>query len=128
MDIGEALHAHRVLAGAAEAEEVGERRLAFEDQNGAALHAAVPFDAGGGPGACHEDVRHPGGLTLEADGGENLGPRAGVVGEHAEVGQFGGGGQGGEEQKGGEEPAQGRRSVRASLGWTRRSLIPLFSE
>ena len=97
--IGEALHAHRVLAGAAEAEEAGEGGLAFEDQNGAVLYAVEPFDAGRGAGARHENPRYTGGLPLEPDGGKDVRPGSGVLGEDAEVGQLGGGGGGGEEKE-----------------------------
>jgi hypothetical protein len=96
MDIREALHPDRVLPGAPEAEEVGQRGFAFEDQNRAAFHARRPFHAGRGTRSRHENPRHPGGLALQTDGFEDLRPGARVFGEHAEVGQFGGAGKAGE--------------------------------
>ena len=93
--IAEALHSHRVLLRTPEAEQVGQRRLAFQNQDGAALHAGGPFDARRRTGPRHENPRHPGGLALEPDGSENLRPCARVIREHAEVRQFGGAGQAG---------------------------------
>ena len=67
VDVGQALDAHRVLGGAAEAEEVGQRGFAFQNENRAVLHARGPLGAGGRSAARHEDARYPGGLALQAD-------------------------------------------------------------
>ncbi len=89
MDVGQAVDPH-VLLAAAEAEHVGQRGFAFQNQDGALFHASVPFHGRGCAGASHKNPREASGLPLEADGSKDFRPRAGIVGEDAEVRKIGG--------------------------------------
>ena len=89
VDVGQAADPH-VLLAAAEAEHVGQRGFAFENQDVALFHAAAPFHGGRCAGASHKNPREASGLPLEADGRKDFRPRAGIVGEDAEVGKIGG--------------------------------------
>ena len=100
--IVETLHSHRVLLRTPEAEQVGQRRFAFQNQDGAALHPGGPFDARRRTCARHENPRHAGRLALQPDGRENLGPGARIFREHAEIGKFGGAAQAGEHHEASE--------------------------
>jgi hypothetical protein len=63
---------------------------ASENQYVALFHAAVPFHGRGCAGASHKNPREASGLPLEADGRKDFRPRAGIVGEDAEVRKIGG--------------------------------------
>ena len=57
MDVGEGLDADGVVFGvAAKAERIGERRFAFEDQDGTVFDAGGPVWARRRSGACDEDA------------------------------------------------------------------------
>jgi hypothetical protein len=89
VDVGQAVDPH-VLLAAAEAEHVGQRGFAFQNQDGALFHASVPLHGRGCAGASHKNAREASGLPLEADGSKDFRPRAGIVGEDAEVRKIGG--------------------------------------
>ena len=84
MHVRETVDAH-VFRGAAEAERLSQRGFAFQDEDGSFFDTRGPFGGGGRAGTCDEDMGETRRLRLEAYGGENAGPGAGVVGEDRKI-------------------------------------------
>ena len=89
MNVFETGHPHAVLA-ALETEHFGQRRFAFEDQNGALVDARRPLGRRRGPRARHKNVCHRRGLALQTDGRKDVRPGTGIVREDRKVWERGG--------------------------------------
>jgi hypothetical protein len=86
VNVGEARHADAVFA-ALEAEHFGQRRFAFENQDGALLDAAVHSADAGAPARATKTCACDAGWRSRPMETEDVGPGAGIVGEDRKVRQ-----------------------------------------